>query len=124
MYLDGRFDPVLTPRDRLLAALFAFQLAVAAILGGYLVHALGKDDRTPTLVSAPSAQPSVGPTASAGPVATTGTQGTAGHTVTTTNGGSGTTVQPGSADTTVIPAGAPIKIGAVVSQTGPINFVS
>jgi branched-chain amino acid transport system substrate-binding protein len=116
---------MLSARDRLLAALFAFQLAVAAVLGVYLVHALGKDDRT-TLVSSSPSPSAAGPTAtaSAGPVPTASTQGTAGHTVTTTNGGSQGTVGQGSADKTVIAAGAPIKIGAVVSQTGPINFVS
>ncbi|HUR51042.1 MAG TPA: ABC transporter substrate-binding protein [Mycobacteriales bacterium] len=117
---------MLSARDRLLAALFAFQLVVAAVLGGYLVHALSRDDRA-VLAQVPQGGPV--PTTSAGgnPLATTpaGSQGTAGHSVTTTNGGSGPgTVGQGSADKAVVPPGAPIKIGAVVSQTGPINFVS
>jgi branched-chain amino acid transport system substrate-binding protein len=119
---------MLSARDRLLAALFATQLAVAAVLGIYLVHALN-EDATPTVVTqAPvgtSGQPTTATTAAPQSTAQTGTQGSAGHTVTTTNGGTtGTAVTPGTADTDVIPAGAPIKIGAVVSQTGPINFVS
>jgi len=117
---------MLSARDRLLAALFAFQLAVAAVLGGYLVHALNKDAR-PVVVSQGPGQVAVNPTASAGatPTATaSASAGTAGHTVTTTNGGTGGSVGTGSADNVAIPAGAPIKIGAVVSQTGPINFVS
>ena len=121
---------MLSARDRLLAALFAFQLAIAAILGVYLVNALGKDDRQPvTVAQAPVA---AGPTASAtasasaGPAtaATTGPTGTAGRTVTTVTGGGGPTVAQGSADSTKIAPGAPIKVGAVVSQTGAINFAS
>ena len=115
---------MLSARDRLLAALFAFQLVVAAVLGIYLVHALSEDDRTTVVSQSPSPLP-VGATSapSAAPVASAGTQGTPGRTVTTPNGQGGA-VQPGTADKTLIPAGAPIKIGAVVSQTGPINFVS
>ena len=116
---------MLSPRDRLLAALFAFQLLVAAVLGGYLVHALGKDAQ-PTVVTqgVPSPTASAAPGASPAPVASSGSPGSAGHSVTTTQGGQqGTGTAPG-ADKGVLPAGAPIKIGAVVSQTGPINFVS
>ena len=116
---------MLSPRDRLLAALFAAQLLVASVLGIYLVHALNKDS-TPTVVTqtpvggvVPTGGPSAAPQASL----PAGSQGTAGHTVTTTNGGT-SAVTPGTADKSVIAAGAPIKIGAVVSQTGPINFVS
>ena len=118
---------MLTARDRLLAALFAFQLAVAAVLGIFLVHALSKDDRRAvTLQQAPAqvggtAAPTAGPT----PTAAAGTKGSAGRTITTTVGGNGgTAVAPGKADTTKIAAGAPIKVGAVVSQTGAINFAS
>lgn len=116
---------MLSARDRLLAALFAFQLVVAAVLGIYLVRALDDPQRPTVLSQGPT--PSAGsptPTASALATASPGAQGTAGRTVTTTNGGTGGAVVPGTADTSVIPAGAPIKIGAVVSQTGPINFVS
>jgi branched-chain amino acid transport system substrate-binding protein len=116
---------MLSARDRLLAALFAFQLAVAAVLGVYLVHALGKDDRPTVLTQGPLTGATPG--ASANPAATSqaGGQGTAGRTVTTTQGGQGPgTIGQGGTDKTVVPPGAPIKIGAVVSQTGPINFVS
>jgi branched-chain amino acid transport system substrate-binding protein len=116
----GEDPAVLTPRDRLLAALFALQLLVAAVLGGFLIHALNEDDdRAPVAVTLPQGQATVAPTAAA----TAGT-GTGGRTVTTVTGGTRGTVTPGQADKTVIPAGAPIKVGAIVSQTGAINFVS
>jgi branched-chain amino acid transport system substrate-binding protein len=116
----GEDPAVLTPRDRLLAALFALQLLVVAVLGGFLVHALTKDDRTPVAVTqVPQGQPTVAPTA-----VPSATQGTGGRTVTTVTGGSQGTVAPGKADTTPLPPGAPIKVGAIVSQTGAINFVS
>jgi branched-chain amino acid transport system substrate-binding protein len=118
---------VLNGRDRLLAALFAFQLVVAAVLGGYLVHALGKSPAPVALQQVPqqSGQPSSGP--SAGPLATApaGSRGTPGGTRTTVVPGQVVpTVGAGGAATTALPPGAPIKIGAIVSQTGPINFVS
>ncbi len=123
---------MLSARDRLLAALFAFQLVVAAVLGGYLVNALGKDDRRAVAVQ--QAPGTVVPTAAgatsaptAGPAATApaGSPGTGGHTVTTVTGpGGNTAVTPGKADSTKIAPGAPIKIGAVVTQTGAINFAS
>ncbi|MGZ6827361.1 MAG: ABC transporter substrate-binding protein [Mycobacteriales bacterium] len=124
---------MLSPRDRLLAALFAFQLLVAAVLGGVLVHALGKDDRRPVALQqappAAGAAPVATAAATAVPQATaagsTGTSGTAARTVTTVTGGSsGAVVAQGSADTSRIAPGAPIRVGAVVSQTGPINFAS
>jgi branched-chain amino acid transport system substrate-binding protein len=118
---------MLSARDRLLAALFAFQLAVAAVLGIYLVRALNKDDRPTVVTQAPlgTAAPTAVATAAPQTTAQAGGQGTPGRTVTTTNGGTGgSAVTPGTADKEVIPPGAPIKIGAVVSQTGPINFVS
>jgi ABC-type branched-subunit amino acid transport system substrate-binding protein len=120
---------LLSPRDRLLAALFAFQLAVAAVLGAFLVHDLHKDSKPVTVtqvtggaggVATPTAAPSVAATKGS-----TGTQGTQGTTVTTTTGPvSGPTVAPAQAANDVLPAGAPIKVGAVVSQTGAINFAS
>jgi ABC-type branched-subunit amino acid transport system substrate-binding protein len=121
---------VLSARDRLLAALFAFQLVVAAVLGGYLVHALGKDDNRQVAVqqqpggalpAATAAASAPGPSAAA-----TNQAGTPGRTVTTVTGGSGgdTAVAPGTADSTKVAVGAPIKVGAVVSQTGSINFAS
>jgi branched-chain amino acid transport system substrate-binding protein len=124
---------VLTPRDRLLAALFAFQLLVAAVLGGFLVHDLRKDDnRTVSVAQAPgqgvtTAQPTTqatGPAQTAAP----GTTAKPGQTITTVTGGggasSGPTVPPAKADNVKIAPGAPIKVGAVVTQTGAINFAS
>ena len=118
---------MLSARDRLLAALFAFQLVVAAVLGIYLVRALDDPVQPAVLSQGPSpyaGSPTPTPAATAVATASPGTQGTAGRTVTTTNGGTGGGVGTGTADKSVVPAGAPIKIGAVVSQTGPINFVS
>jgi branched-chain amino acid transport system substrate-binding protein len=115
---------MLSARDRLLAALFAFQLVVAAVLGGYLVHALSKDDDRTVLAQAPQTGATPGATVAPGATAPAGRTGTGGRTVTTQSGGQQGTVGQGSADKTVVPPGAPIKIGAVVSQTGPINFVS
>lgn len=117
---------MLSPRDRLLAALFAFQLLVAAVLGGFLVHDLRKDDnRTVAVTQAPAGAAPVATATATASAGTKGTQGTQGTTVTTTSGpASGPTVPPAKADNNVIAAGAPIKVGAVVSQTGAINFAS
>jgi branched-chain amino acid transport system substrate-binding protein len=119
---------VLSARDRLLAALFAFQLVVAAVLGVVLVNALDNPDRRPVTlqqVPQPVATATISP-APAGPTASPqpGTQGSLGRTITTTTGSQGTVVGPGKADTNKLPPGAPIKVGAVVSQTGAINFAS
>ena len=118
-------------RDRLLAALFALQLGVAAVLGGFLVSALREDSRPTSLAQQPAQQPTVQgpvPSGSAQPLAATpGSGGTRTTTTTTTSGGShggGAVANPTGADTKVVPAGAPIKVGAVVSQTGAISFVS
>jgi branched-chain amino acid transport system substrate-binding protein len=119
---------LLSPRDRLLAALFAFQLLVAAVFGGILVHDLNRNNNRPVaLTQVPgggnpgvTAQPTTSASAGA-----TGAPGTKGSTVTTTSGPApGTTVPPAKADTKVIAAGAPIKVGAIVTQTGAINFAS
>ena len=115
-------------RDRLLAAVFALQLAVAAALGGYLVHALRAHPQASlTTQGAPGApsgqvgQPVAGPSASAA------TRGSGPTTTTTTTGGTTTTTGrtgPATADTKAVPAGAPIKVGAIVTQTGAINFAA
>jgi ABC-type branched-subunit amino acid transport system substrate-binding protein len=114
----------------LLAALFALQLGVAAVLGTYLVHALHDTSKPSTLtqVQPGAALPSgvAGPTAAAAavPGAKAGTGPT---TTTTTTGGKGVqsgVTGPASSDTKVVAAGAPIKVGAIVTQTGAINFAS
>ena len=121
---------MLSPRDRLLAALFGFQLLVAAVLGGFLVSGLNKDNNKPVSVTqVPGGSVGAVPTTTltAAPTAgTQGTRGTQGSTVTTTGGPAavGPTVAPPQADTSKLAAGAPIKVGAVVSQTGAINFAS
>jgi branched-chain amino acid transport system substrate-binding protein len=116
-------------RDRWLAGLFAFQLLVAAVLGVVLVNALD-DPVTPTVVTALPGQVA----ASAAPQATgaapvpgaTTRPGTTTTTTTTTTGGSqgGSTVSTPTGSKQVVAAGAPIKIGTIVTQTGAINFVS
>jgi branched-chain amino acid transport system substrate-binding protein len=118
-------------RDRLLGWLFALQLLVAAVLGGFLVNAVNDANEPAALAQAPQAEQAVEsgplPSAAASRPGTTGTKGTVGTTTTTTSGGgpgSGAVDSPKGADTKVIPAGAPIKVGAVVSQTGAISFVS
>jgi ABC-type branched-subunit amino acid transport system substrate-binding protein len=115
---------VLSARDRLLAALFAFQLVVVAVLGLVLVHALGApDSRTVTVQQVPGpGAPTATGSAQPSSAATPGSQ--PGRSVTTTTGGSQGPVAPGTADTTRLAPGAPIKVGAIVSQTGAINFAS
>ena len=114
----------MSSRDRWLAGLFAFQLVVAAVLGGVLVHALDKAPSTTTVVSsgsAPTAGPSAPTQAAQGTKGTTGTKAT---TTTTTTGGSGSTVSQPTGSTVAVKAGAPIKVGTIVTQTGAINFTS
>jgi ABC-type branched-subunit amino acid transport system substrate-binding protein len=115
-------------RDRLLAAMFALQLLVAAVLGGYLVHALRDTSTTTTLSQTPAGGPvDSGPVPSGTASPAAGTPVTGPKTTTTTTGGKaggGAVTGPASADTKVIAAGAPIKVGAIVTQTGAINFAS
>jgi branched-chain amino acid transport system substrate-binding protein len=115
-------------RDRLLAAMFAFQLTIAAVLGGYLVHSLRNSKQTTTLAQTPASTGSSGadsPLPSPSP-GSAGTAPTTTTTTTTTAGttGNGTVTGPAPADTKAIAAGAPIKVGAIVTQTGAINFAS
>ncbi|MCU1591699.1 MAG: hypothetical protein JWP11_2955, partial [Frankiales bacterium] len=117
----------MSSRDRLLAAMFALQLAVAAVLGGYLVHALRDTSQTTTLTQAPpGGQVGSAPSGTPSPAAS-GSAGTASRTTTTTTAGKGSSsavTGPAPADTKVVAAGAPIKVGAIVTQTGAINFAS
>ncbi|MDT7546256.1 MAG: branched-chain amino acid transport system substrate-binding protein [Actinomycetota bacterium] len=120
----------MSSRDRLLAAMFAFQLVVAAVLGGVLVHALRDSPTTTTLTQSQPAAPGSGavPTPSSTPIGASASAGTGPTTVTTTSGGgkgpAGAVTGPAPADTKVVAAGAPIKVGAIVTQTGAINFAS
>lgn len=117
---------MLTSRDRLLAALFALQLAAAAIFGAVLVHGLDKvANGKPTTTIVQGGGPNVG-----GSLATTGAnpstgaaQGGSGGTTTTTTTTTGGTSSGGAANQ-AIAAGAPIRIGAIVTETGPINFAA
>jgi ABC-type branched-subunit amino acid transport system substrate-binding protein len=119
-------------RDKLLAGLFALQLVAAGAFGVALVHGLG-DSKPQRLVtaapgSAPVAAASAGPVASGSTGGTAGTSGTAARTTTTTSGGSGSggasSTGGGTASSSVVAKGAPIKVGAIVTQTGAINFVA
>ncbi len=120
----------MSSRDRWLAGLFAFQLFVAAVLGVVLVDALD-DPVRPTVVTAlPGPVTSAAPQTQATGVAVvpgaTARPGTTTTTTTTTTGGTqgGNTVTAPSGSKQVVAAGAPIKIGTIVTQTGAINFVS
>ena len=114
----------MSSRDRWLAGLFAFQLLVAAVLGIVLVNALDDPVRPTVVTAAPGPALSAAPQATA--VATSSAKpGTTTTTTTTTTGGSkGGTVTAPTGSTAVLAAGAPIKIGTIVTQTGAINFVS
>lgn len=116
---------MLTPRDRLLAALFAFQLVAAAVFGGVLVHGLRKDHSSANSsvvasdLGSSGTNPLVGPSATAGGGPTSAASlapgqsaGPAGPLPESSSAGSVTAVKPG----------APIKIGVLVTQTGAINF--
>lgn len=93
---------MLNGRDRLLAGLFALQLLAAAAFGLVLVN--GTNDAGGTEVVTSAAGPEAAPVAepSAGPAAAT----------------------DGAAAAATVAKGAPIKIGAIVSQTGAIDFAA
>jgi branched-chain amino acid transport system substrate-binding protein len=122
----------LTGRDRLLASLFALQLGAAAVFGVVLVERLDGDGAQSLVQAqgpdgAPLVLASAGPSAAAGTGGTSGTAGSAGGSTTTTGGGtevSGDTQEGPGVGPAVVAKGAPIKIGAVVSQTGAINFAA
>lgn len=115
---------MLTPRDRLLAWLFAAQLLAAAVLGVVLVNKVGGSKTVTTVVGQTGPAPvasasSAAPTA--GPVATAAAGGGS-RTVTTVTGGQAGTQGVTGSKGTPLKAGAPIKIGVLVTQTGAINF--
>ncbi|MCW2598213.1 MAG: transporter permease [Frankiales bacterium] len=116
---------MLSDRDRLLAALFALQLLAIFVFGIVLVNGtdLGPATSTTrqTLLAAPTL--SAAPTAQAtGRAATAGSQGQASTTTVSSGGGA---VSPGGGSGPAgVAKGRPIKIGAIVSQTGAINFAA
>ena len=117
---------MLSSRDRIIAALFALQLLAAGVFGIVLVNGLG-DEPAQVLSTAPqdSAVQAVPSPATTG--AQAGTAGTAARTTTTTTGGTsagGTTTGAAGVSATRVAAGAPIKVGSIVTQTGAINFVA
>ncbi|MFN2465454.1 MAG: amino acid permease [Candidatus Dormibacteria bacterium] len=109
--------------DRLLAVLFIIQLLAAIVLGGLLVAGLRDAGRGTTTTIVNGALPTTPiPGLSAVPTASSGRTGTAGHaggsqTVTNTSGSAGA-----AGLNAPVAAGAPIKVGAVVTETGAINF--
>jgi branched-chain amino acid transport system substrate-binding protein len=116
---------MLSPRDRLLAWLFAAQLLAAAVLGVVLVSKVGGSRTVTTVLGqagpAPTA-PSAAPSASAGTAPTPTPGQTRTVTTTTTTGGQGGQQGTGTTGGPGLTAGAPIKIGVLVTQTGAINF--
>ena len=123
----------LTGRDRLLAALFALQLLAATVFGVVLVAQLGDQPAQTVAVAQPVGPEAAAPPASAGPTLAPGSAGAAGTagtagTTSTTGGTAGTAGGPAGGGAAVGPAvvakGAPVKIGAVVTQTGAINFAA
>jgi ABC-type branched-subunit amino acid transport system substrate-binding protein len=114
---------VLSPRDRLLALLFGLQLLAAGVFGAVLVNKLG-DGPTQTVVTQGGPQPGGVPTAvpTGGATLAPGATPTS-RTVTTVTGGSaGSTTGGGGTGSKPVAAGADIKIGVLVTQTGAINF--
>jgi ABC-type branched-subunit amino acid transport system substrate-binding protein len=119
-------------RDRLLASLFALQLGAAAVFGFVLVNALDDRGGSSSLaqVQATDGPPLLQASADPGAAAVAGTAGrpgTTGGSTSTTSGGpdaagpaAGGVAGAGAA----VAKGAPIKIGAVVTQTGAINFAA
>lgn len=122
----------LSSRDKLLAGLFAFQLVAAATFGAILVHGLNTDKgTTQTVVSQGTVgggSAIVGPSASAfpsGSLSPGATTGPVGSVVgPTTAAQASAAAAAGITSTGALKAGAPIKIGVLVTQTGAINFAS
>ncbi len=128
-------------RDRLLALLFALQLSAAAVLGGFLVQALGDDG--PPAAAVAAGTPVDLPGVAADPADDVPTAPTVAGTRPGTAAVPGTVARPGTAAGPVagptrqapaaaLPAaggpavakGAPVRVGSIVTQTGAINFAS
>ncbi|MCW2615213.1 MAG: hypothetical protein JWN08_2207 [Frankiales bacterium] len=121
----------LTGRDRVLAGLFGLQLTAASVFGLVLVDGLGDGgpDRVAAVAQRSAAATAALPPASATTGAVPGAAGIAGTvgTTTTTGQAGASDVAPAAAAAAgpaVVAPGAPIKIGAVVTQTGAINFAA
>ena len=116
---------MLSNRDRLLAALFGAQLLALAVFGLVLVSGTPFTSTSTTKTVYVNGSGGPLPTGAASAVATTsGSSGTQGRTTTSVVGGAATQA-PVHADDTgagTVKQGAPIKVGAIVSQTGAINF--
>lgn len=117
---------MLSNRDRLLAGLFALQLLAILVFGIVLLNGTHFESTTTTKTvytgtgAVPTSQATAAPQQ-------TGTAAVPGTTSTTTTQGGGTTTTPVQADNSgagTVKKGAPIKVGAIVSQTGAINFAA
>lgn len=106
--------------DRLLAGLMVVQLLAAVALGWLLVSGLRNGNSAKPTYVAIGATPAASPSTVPSPSASAGTPGSTGQTKTTTT----TTGGGSTAANAVIAAGAPIKIGTIVTQTGAINFTA
>lgn len=120
---------MLSARDRLLAGLFAVQLLAVLAFGVVLVNGADLGGTTKTLsalplAAAPTASSAASPGATAVASAPTGVPGTAGRSSTTTTRGGSTSGGAPSTAAARVGKGQPIKIGAIVSQTGAINFAA
>lgn len=114
---------MLSSRDRLLAALFAFQLLAATVFGAILVKGLREDHKgngSQVITDGSTGGPlAVNPSATSGlPTSSLAPGATAPGAVSGTSGPDA----GGGGAAAVVKAGAPIKIGVLVTQTGAINF--
>jgi branched-chain amino acid transport system substrate-binding protein len=114
-------------RDRMLVGLFALQLLALFVFGVVLLQGTHFTSTQTTKTVYAGGVPG-GPVASGAPTATP-SQGSAGKpgSTSTTVVGTGATQGPVRADNSgagTVAKGAPIKVGAIVSQTGAINFAA
>jgi ABC-type branched-subunit amino acid transport system substrate-binding protein len=114
---------MLSNRDRLLAGLFALQLVALLVFGIVLLQGthFTSTTTTKTVYLNGAAPPTALPTAAS----THGTAATPGRTATTVI--AGTTQAPAQADDSgagTVKKGEAIKVGAIVTQTGAINFAA
>jgi branched-chain amino acid transport system substrate-binding protein len=114
---------MLSNRDRLLAALFAVQLLALLVFGVVLLQGthFTSTQTTKTVYVNGGPQPASVPSSAA----SSGSAGTPGRTSSVVVGGSSAApVQADNRGAGTVRAGQPIKVGAIVTQTGAINFAA
>jgi branched-chain amino acid transport system substrate-binding protein len=114
---------MLSNRDRLLAALFAVQLLALLVFGVVLLQGthFTTTQTTKTVYVNGGPQPASVPSSAA----SSGSAGTPGRTSSVVVGGSSAApVQADNRGAGTVRAGQPIKVGAIVTQTGAINFAA